>query len=413
MPNPAAREFAREEARRPPSLVGALVGLTVFVAVGGTLLGCHSEPEIRVYTIPTEVPPELLPEKQRMLAAMVPVDDQVWFFKILGPQSPVTSVEDDFTNFVRTMSYDGGLPDLSQLPDGWKRGAAKPFRYATVDIDTENKQLDLSISKLSAGDDWDSYVASNVNRWRGQVGLSPSQDKWAGGEAFEFDAADATGIWVDLVGEPGAGGNSMTPPFAGMMPGPETPAGPADPHANLPAETRERIASGDPDAARAKPLGEMADGQDAGAATPDTAPTDSPVQYTRPDGWREGQRNAFRLASFDVGEGDSQASVTVITAGGDRRANVARWLGQALGRAPEDAEVDEVMNAAEDVEVDDMTGKRFLLTGDDDDGVAIDAVMLPMENDFSMFIKMTGPKPTVMQERDAMSSFLDSLTFDL
>ncbi len=44
---------------------------------------------------------------------------------------------------------------------------------------------------------------------------SPSQDKWAEGVEIEVAAADAKGIWVDLLGDPTSGGSPMTPPFAG------------------------------------------------------------------------------------------------------------------------------------------------------------------------------------------------------
>ncbi len=90
------------------------------------------------------------------------------------------------------------------------------------------EQLDLSVSALGGpkpGDPgWDAYVAQNVNRWRGQIGLDKSDDKWSGGESFEVASADGQAVFVDIVGEPGSGGPSgnmmgnmaaggSTPPF--------------------------------------------------------------------------------------------------------------------------------------------------------------------------------------------------------
>ena len=123
---------------------------------------------------------------------------------------------------------------LNDLPVGWRRGGEKPFRYASIDVETPSKQLDISISQLTRQQDWDEQVSMNVNRWRGQLGLDPSDEKWAEGEEFEIASADSTGIWVDLMGEPGDGG-SMSAPFAnrgGGMPPPKTSQQP--PTAKLP-----------------------------------------------------------------------------------------------------------------------------------------------------------------------------------
>src|SRR3989442_733367 len=73
-----------------------------------------------------------------------------------------------------------GHPDLAdtpasplkwKTPDGWKEGQPSEFRVASFRISGQaGKQADVSVIPLpgSAGGDF-----SNVNRWRGQVGLPP------------------------------------------------------------------------------------------------------------------------------------------------------------------------------------------------------------------------------------------------
>ncbi len=373
------------------------------------LVGCDSAEPIRQYTIPTIAPAQLRPSQQRMIAAMVPIENEVWFFKITaGPKSAVDQIESTFRDFVKTRTYEDGSPDLEQLPGGWRRGADKPFRFASIDINTSNKQLDLSVSKLSAGEDWDEYVAMNVNRWRTQVGLPESEAKWAGGEEMDVDATDRSGIWVDLVGDGSAEPSPMIPPFAGAAGVPSAAVTGDDPHANLPQEMQRQIAAGE------KPAATSANGPPNPIPTPEAE--ESPLKYDRPEGWRDGRMSMMRMAAFEVGDQDPPTEITVITAGGDIRSNVKRWLGQAIGETPSDEQVDEVMQAAETVDVDGRDGQRFLLQDSSKDAekesTAIDAVIVPLEGGMSLFVKMTGDKPTVADQRDNMSSFVESLSFE-
>ncbi|QDV65675.1 hypothetical protein [Crateriforma conspicua] len=385
-----------------------------FLVTAVVLAGCDNEASVRTYTIPTTVPPQLQSSPQRMLAVMVPVDQDVWFYKIQGPADAIGGVEADFKDFVKARTYVDNAPDLSELPEGWRRGGEKPFRFASIDINTPDKQLDLSISKLTAGDDWDQFVVMNVNRWRGQVGLPDSDERWAGGTAFDVDAVESDAVLADLVGDGDAGTSGMSmPPFAGATASGSPDSG--DPHASLPPEMRRRIAEGqmpDPSEGQASGSGESSEPKQASADS--EADNPSKLKFERPEGWRDGRMSMMRMAAFEAGEDDAKAEITVITAGGDLRSNVARWLGQVIGGQPTDEAVDAAMDAADDVTVDGRDGKRFLLRAggeSDPDQMAIDAVIVPLESGFSLFVKMTGPESTVMAERDSMGSFVQSLSF--
>ncbi|WP_419189655.1 hypothetical protein [Stieleria marina] len=336
------------------------------------------------YSVPTKVPEQLLPGKDRMLAAMVPKDDQVWFFKVTGPEESIATIDKAFETFVKSIEFSAGKPDLAELPDGWRRGGEKPFRYASIDVMVPGKQLDISISKLSKQDDWDKYVAMNVNRWRGQLGLESSEDKWAGGDSIDVASADGQSVWVDMLGDPSKASNSMAPPFArGPMSG-SMAGGP--------------MSGGPPSTSPAKET-----------AAPKA---DSRLKFDTPEGWRDGKKSMMRLAAFNVGPEDTEAVITVMQAGGDLRANVARWIGQIRqGQVPDDV-VDQAMADAQEVKVAGRDAKRYVLTGEKaDEGDAIDATIVPLEGGFSMFVKMTGPAATVSDQNDAMVEFLESLKF--
>ena len=312
--------------------------------------GCEKTPPVVTYTIPLEAPPEFQSEQARMLAAMVPLTDQVWFFKVTGPESAVELIHDQLRQFVETVSFDGGQPKLEDLPDGWRKsGQQTQFRFASINVDTPEKQLDISVSKLGRQPDWDAMVAMNVNRWRGQLGLAKSDAKWADAESIDVAAADDKAVWLDIVGDQSSAG-------APMMSGPAMPrnsmGGPAPvnrtpPRSNLPPMP--------PPVASAQASSQ--------ADIPPMEP-DPRLKFDRPDGWRDGEMRVMRMAAFRVGPEDRVAVLTVIPAGGDLRGNVARWLGQARGNvAPKDV-VDAAMEAVRDVGVDGREGKRFFLTDD-------------------------------------------------
>ncbi|MGB7347719.1 MAG: hypothetical protein WBD20_26080 [Pirellulaceae bacterium] len=328
------------------------------------------------YTVPTKVPEQLLPGKDRMLAAMVPYQDQAWYFKVTGPEEAIEIVEDEFKSFVTNVKFKNGNPDLTQLPDGWRRGGEKPFRFASIDVTVPGKQLDISISKLTKQDDWDAYVAMNVNRWRGQLGLGSSEDKWAGGKPLTVASAEGESVWVDILGDPEKATNSMSPPFAGGAP----------------------FASSEPMPPARQP--------------PPAAEKDTGMKFDKPDGWRQGKKGGMRLEAFNVGPEDSEAIVTVMQAGGDLRANVARWIGQIRPAPVADEVVDKAMTDVQKIKVAGRDAQRFVLTGEKaDEGEAIDATIVPLDGGFSMFIKMTGPASTVADQNDAMLEFLESLNF--
>jgi len=341
----------------------------------GTLaicLGCSERPVVRQYTISGKVPDELL-TIDRMLGVIIPRTTEAWFVKVVGPQPAIAITETQIREFVANLKFTEQGPDLSKLPAGWNQGGKKQMRFATLLIDTPETQLDLSISQLPISGEWDDQVASNVNRWRGQMKLAPSTEKWAGAVAISVAAAQSKdAVLVDLTGEMGAN--------PGMSP-----------------------VAAPPTIADANPL------------PPEVAPApaeDSPVKFSKPEGWRPGKMSMMRLAALNIGPEDDPAELTIIQAGGDLRGNVARWLGQVRGGSTPDKVVDDAMAAAEAIQVSGRSGQRYYLNGEakgDAPAQAIDATIIPMEGGMSMFIKATGSPKTIQAEKERIGEFILSI----
>ncbi len=344
---------------KSPQFSAVMLLLLAFVCAG-----CGEKPTVRQYTIPGKMP-DVLAVTDRMLGAMIPQKSAVWFVKVVGPADSVKLVESQIRDFVTGMTFTADGPNLSKPPVSWNRGPEKQMRFATFLVNTPESQLDISISQLPLSGDWDQQVAMNVNRWRDQMKLPSSSEKWAGAQPIQVAAAEKEAAWVDLSGETGAGAAMSA--MAGTTRSPPPAAVP-------------------PVEALAEP--------------------DSELKFDKPEPWRQGNKSMMRMAAFDIGPETEPAELTIIPAGGDLRGNVARWLGQARGDSPPEQVVNDALAAAESIQVNGRDAKRYFLSGDVS---AIDATIVPLDNGMSLFIKATGPPATVHAEKERIGDFLRSL----
>jgi hypothetical protein len=396
MPPSLERAIPSDRAERPCAAMpwGRVGGVFRWLLPCLLLLtsACDAPPPIREYSIRTDLPAALSGD-DRMLGLIVPQPQESWFFKVVGPADAIRFAEQPIRDFLGQLRFADGKPQWSELPAGWTAGVDRPMRFATLLIDTPTRELELAISQLPRSGEWDDQVAQNVNRWRGQMSLENSTDRWAGAEAFTLASltdTTAAPAWVDLSGRMGAGPSAMAamPPMppggaAGAPPTSTTPPAPTPP-----ATT----ASSPAPAAGAKPDG---------------------LKYDAPPEWRAGKMSMMRMAAFDLGPAEKSAELTIIQAGGDLRGNVDRWLGQVLGQPPAADVVDAALQAAVPLSVSGRDAQRFYLNGSDPaaaDGQAIDATIVPLDNGMSLFIKATGPAATLLEERDRIGKFMESIS---
>ncbi len=174
-------------------------------------------------------------EGTRMLAAIIPTGDQVWFLKFVGPASKIASRKAEYDAFVKSISFSGApsanpslppghpnigdgmsaRPPVQPAPAGGKSAIAafksydtptgwaidpqeRLMRVATFHIADGAQQAEVIITALPANAF--GSAEANLNRWRGQVGLEPVADPKSvgrtpmiigGGDGFVFDFAGA------------------------------------------------------------------------------------------------------------------------------------------------------------------------------------------------------------------------------
>jgi hypothetical protein len=83
------------------------------------------------------------------------------------------------------------------LPKGWKEVPAGQFQTARFVVGDEKEPVEISIS--SAGGD----LASNINRWRGQVGQEPISEEQIASAMTPTKVSGLDGGQIEIVGPPG------------------------------------------------------------------------------------------------------------------------------------------------------------------------------------------------------------------
>ena len=110
--------------------------------------GCSPPDEIRRYTIAR---PAL---KDRMLAAIVPRGNRVWFFKVSGNEVALAAQSKAFVEMVRSLNFDSDGEPTWTAPDDWRpkedntpRGPLSS-RFATLEIGGEGGPYELAVTAL-------------------------------------------------------------------------------------------------------------------------------------------------------------------------------------------------------------------------------------------------------------------------
>ena len=201
--------------------------------------GCQKAEEIRHYEVTLSEPrtppkPAKLPDaesslpeghppidkagsataEQTMLAALVPVGQEGWTFKVTGPVEALDKFAETFEKFVQGVTFSGEKPQW-KLPDGWtEKAGGGQFRYATIRATTDDKDappLAIAVSQVALTPD---YLLANVNRWRGQMSLDNITAGDLPRETKTLNLSEKlAATFVKVTGKPKTGGMGR-PPFA-------------------------------------------------------------------------------------------------------------------------------------------------------------------------------------------------------
>jgi hypothetical protein len=168
-------------------------------------------------------------QKARMIVAMLMHGDTSFFFKMTGTDSAVTEQKPAFLDFLKSISFEaapavamsnphasmGADPmspaeaapvSVAGLPDGWKEIPNPPMLVAKYVIQgSGDAKAEVNISALAGTG---GGLMMNVNRWRGQLSLSPLSEEDFSKEAKTMDLAGSKGTLVDLTGTDKTGKSS-------------------------------------------------------------------------------------------------------------------------------------------------------------------------------------------------------------
>jgi hypothetical protein len=347
--------------------------------VGLVAAGCRQSEEITAYDEDRPGAAIKTP-KNRILAALFFRADDLWTFKLVGPEAKIRDLEGPFKTFLLSVHFDDkGKPEWKLPADGpkWVKMDKAESRFEGFQIGPKDDDVELTVVKLDRGKDRDTALLANVNRWRGQLALSKIGFDDMTGFVRPFDEQGAERFFlVDLTG-PGSG---RTAPGAMALPGAQRRPG-----ADL-LRDREPVTYGD-----------------------------------LPKGWQEvkddGPRNPLdqSRAKLAVGEGDAKAIVSITpfdkkqfdTVGLLR--NVNRWRVQQLG-LPAITEK-ELSDDVQFTNVTGTSGSYFDRTGTGGPDAKRMLVLLIQDRDKVWIIKMFGPAATVRAEKDAFERFARSVKF--
>jgi hypothetical protein len=351
-------------------------------------LGCLPQEEISTYTVERTRPPrepfvaaEVADELDRTLAAMLPLGDQVYFFKLAGKAPAVSRHREEFNEFVADVRKTNSttLPLAWKLPQGWTERGPSEMRLSTVVIPDEAGALEIAVSSLPMLGTWEDFVALNVNRWLGQLsqGDLPRQTilnltKKVATAAGPLTVIELAGVMKDTMPMNPHGGT--------------TAASPAKASAPVQSES-----------------------------VPPTAPAaNAEFTFDTPAGWQPGRVSSMRKVAFMVVDGERQAELTVIdlpSSGGaqitDVTANVQRWAAQV--GLPID---DKLAELVEEIDIDGTKGNFVKLVGPEgtDPRQAMLAAMV-VRGEKVWFFKLFGEASLIERETENFHKFFDSVRF--
>ncbi len=286
-----------------------------------------------------------------------------------------------------------------KAPEDWKPEKAGQFLTAAY-VPPEGGRV--TVSKL-AGDG--GGLAANINRWRGQVGLKPLDDKDVNGQPLKIADSNEEMLLFNLTAENSAPDAEGI--LAGVLP--------------LKTETWYFKFTG-PVGVLRKTEGVFAEflrsvrivGSQKIAAPP-TPSSAKKINVTPPDGWTPSEGSSMRAASFSIaGSDDASADVSVVPIPGDSGSvldNVNRWRSQ-LQLAPLTSADDPALGKKEESPAGEiftsyMTSTEPVLNGKN---AALTSAILKRPG-ITWFFKIIGEASLVEANQEKFETFVRSATF--
>ncbi len=340
--------------------------ICAFACALAALSGCKEAPQVQSYAVLEPAKTNAIPPGKRTLVAMIPRKEKVWFVKLSDSALRVESYQEDFHKFLSllTITDDTNNPVViarekdekgedkpKQMMKSWEKLRDAPMRERAYRMGKHSNAPELVISSLPASDTGGDLL-SNINRWRDQLGLAPAAPGDINSIARKKHLAGSEGYLIDMTG-----------------PGKPVAAAPAPP--------------------------------------PKGKDEDEEFSAKAPAEWKKVEAK-IGLAAYRVTEGDQNADVTVIGAGGDEKANVDRWRGQ-VGLKPSTEE--QFKADRKELEVLGKPAAYFDIPGPEDAGRKRILVAIVPHKGETWYIKMMGPADLVEKQKPNFEAYVKSVSF--
>ena len=181
----------------------------------------------RLFSMESEAPVPGATERARILVSLLNRKGVTWFFKLNGPVEEVRASEPAFRDFLAkgafvpatapaapaggggtttTAAPEVSLPDWS-LPEGWSAAQSSgPMVLATFQAPGD---VVVTVTRFGMDPRSPQMVAMNVNRWRGQLGLTPFGEGEEAAAVTPIEVSGRTVRVVDLTTEPSETGEGI------------------------------------------------------------------------------------------------------------------------------------------------------------------------------------------------------------
>lgn len=303
------------------------------------------------------------------------------------------------------------------VPAGWKPLPAGQMRYAAFAVSQEHPDTVVTVIPLPP-----SPLLANVNRWEGQLGLPPSEEKDLDKVVRHLDLPAGHVDMVELLG-PEKPGEPRQRMLGAIMPqgdeqmwffklsGPDAVI--AGQKENFEAFIRSVKLTGQPGGAQH--AHGAAPGPTPAPASPSaSAPAEKPVKWTAPPDWvQDAQPRTMRTLSFQITSGERKAEVAVIRLPAQNANQVLAyiniWRGEAGLKPVQDvniADAKRVTIAGRESLVFDFAGPE----GAADPAKRVVVAMCVRGQDI-WFFKLFGDAPVVSEQNDAFQKFISSVEF--
>lgn len=334
--------------------------------------------------------------------------EKLWSIKLVNTRQKILNAEESVYEFAKSLDFSTDPDNPSwTVPETWKKlDLNMPFRKATFEIQDdsdETKRTQVILSEIRMGQQNNSasdFIVANINRWRKEmnaeeiINYTINED----GKAVERSArtlvlpfmkeikVDGRPMYFDQIEGVYQKKNGGGPMMAGM---------PGMSAADMEQFTKNK------------------------KATTDQPPPkeDLPIQFEKPESWKDQPGGSVSIVRFSAGEGDAAAQISVSrfpqqAESVNWQSTVAMWQGQLKVDQSTEPELAKITTT---IPVGDLEAKQISITGQKEQaGTALIGIMLENSDPGApgkWFVKMQGPQATIDAERSNFDSFVKSIRF--